>query len=127
MNACIRVTAIGMLLMAGAAGATESIVPIEEEPQHRLKFQNQHVRLFDVLLPPGYKSLWHSHLNDGVFVVVESAESQAQDLGGEPVDRPPRMIGETLFIDYGKKHKVHRVNNTGATPYHVTDTEILQS
>ena len=51
MNASMRVTVVGMLLFAGAAGAAESIVPIEEEPQHRLKFQNQHVRLFDVLLP----------------------------------------------------------------------------
>jgi len=128
MNRCwYRTLLPTAALIAVSSHAAEPIVTIDQEPQHRLKFQNQHVRLFDVLLPPGYKSLWHSHLNDGVFVVVESAESQAQDLGAEPVDRPPRTIGETFFINYGKKHNVHRVNNTGATPYHVTDTEILQS
>jgi hypothetical protein len=68
MKASVSVLAAGMLLVASAALAVESIVPIEEEPQHRLKFQNQHVRLFDVLLPPGYKGLWHFHVYDGVFV-----------------------------------------------------------
>jgi len=58
MKAIFRLMAGGVLLLACAAKAAD-IVPIDEEPQHRLKFQNQHVRLFDVLLPPGYKGLWH--------------------------------------------------------------------
>ena len=55
MKTSVPALAAGMLLLTGAVLAAESIVPIEEEPQHRLKFQNQHVRLFDALLPPGYK------------------------------------------------------------------------
>ncbi len=115
-----------MLLFTGAAIAAESIIPIEEEPQHRLKFQNQHVRLFDVLLPPGYKGLWHFHVYDGVFVNIEAASTNEQVLGADPADRPPRIIGDTYFFGYGKKPKVHRVNNTGDTNYRVTDTEIVR-
>jgi len=126
MNASMRVTVVGMLLFAGAAGAAESIVPIEEEPQHRLKFQNQHVRLFDVLLPPGYKGQWHFHVNDGVFVNIEAAQTREQVLGADPADRPPRIIGDTYFFGYGKKPKIHRVDNIGNSSYRVTDTEIVR-
>ncbi len=70
---------------APSAGAPERIVPIEAEPRHELKFQNRHLRLFDVQLPPGYRSLVHTHLHDGVFVNIEGSETTAQDLGGETV------------------------------------------
>ena len=126
MKASVPVLAAGMLLLASAALAVESIVSIEEEPQHRLKFQNQHVRLFDVLLPPGYKGLWHYHVYDGVFVNIEAAPTNEQVLGADPADRPPRIVGDTYFFAYGKKPKVHRVNNTGDSNYRVTDTEIVR-
>src|SRR6476646_8775728 len=124
MNASMRVTVVGMLLFAGAAGAADSIVPIEEEPQHRLKFQNQHVRLFDVLLPPGYNGLWHFHVNDGVFVNIEPAPTSEHVLGAEPANRPPRMIGETYFFGYASKPKVHRVDNIGVFFIDAVTTEI---
>lgn len=106
------------------AEAADSIVPIEDEPRHRLKFENPHVRYFDVQLEPGYLSRWHTHLHDGVFINIAASETQAQDYGGEPISRPPRAIGETAFINYTKKPKAHRVTNVGATPYRVVDTEI---
>jgi hypothetical protein len=126
MKARTYAVAAGMLLAACAVRAAESIVPIDEEPQHRLKFQNQHVRLFDVMLPPGYKSLWHYHMYDGVFVNIEAAATSEQVLGADPADRAPRIIGETYFFGYGKKPKVHRVSNIGESSYRVTDTEIVR-
>lgn len=107
-----------------AAEAADSIVPIEEEPRHRLMFENPHVRYFDVQLEPGYRSRWHTHLHDGVFINIATSETRAQDYGGEPASRPPRAIGETTFINYTKKPKAHRVTNTGTAPYRVVDTEI---
>ena len=115
-----------ILSWASAAAAQERIVPIEEEPGHVLKFQNAHVRFFDVQLQPGYLALWHTHLHAGVFVNISPSETSAQDPGGEPQVRPPRMIGETYFIDYTRKPKAHRVGNVGNTLYRVTDTEILR-
>ncbi|PWT73542.1 MAG: hypothetical protein C5B46_05265 [Proteobacteria bacterium] len=85
------------------------------------------MRFFDVQLPRGYRGRWHSHIYDGVFVNIEASATRAQDLGADPVDRVPRIIGETYFIDYGKKPKVHRVDNTGETTYRVSDTEILRN
>ena len=116
--------AAACMLAATCAWAQTKIVPIEEEPMHKLKFENAHVRFFDVQLPAGYEGLWHSHIYDGVFVNISPSDTAAQDLGGELMKRDPRIIGETNFINYTKKPKVHRVNNTGATVYRVTDTEI---
>lgn len=119
-----------LLALAGAGSRAEEagavrIVPIEAEPGHHLRFENAHVRFFDVELAPGYQSLWHSHLRDGVFVNIAAAPTRAQDLGLAAADRPPRTPGETYFIDYATRPKVHRVANTGDSPYRVTDTEIV--
>ena len=103
----------------------EDPIAMEQEPRHRLVFQNEHVRYFDVELEPGYESRYHWHRSDGVFVNISSSPTVAQDLDREPVRRGERAIGETYFIDYGVKPKAHRVSNPGNTPYHVVDTEIL--
>lgn len=129
--AAARVLCLALFVAARAACAQtpspqEGIVPIEEEPRHVLKFQNAHVRFFDVELPPGYQAKWHTHLHDGVFVNIAASATSAQDLGAEAQSRPPREPGETYFTNYTKKPKAHRVANIGTAPYRVTDTEILR-
>ena len=114
-----------LCLMPLAASAAEEPIPIEQEPRHKLVFANDHVRYFDVELEPGYESRYHWHRADGVFVNISSSPTIAQDLDKEPVRRGERAIAETYFIDYGVKPKAHRVSNSGTTPYHVVDAEIL--
>jgi hypothetical protein len=116
--------ALGTAIAAPQARA-QNVVPIEQEPRHVLKFQNAHVRFFDVRLPPGYQTLWHHHQYDGVFVNIEPSQTRAQDLGGEPAVRPPRIVGDTYFSGYRTEPKTHRIANIGETDYRVTDTEIL--
>jgi len=115
------------LLLAGVAtpSMAEEPVPIDQEPQHKLKFQNAHVRFFDVALPPGYRGVMHIHQFDGAFVNIEPSETEAEDWGQPPAVRPPRQPGEAYFIGYASKPKAHRVNNVGSGTYHVIDTEIL--
>jgi hypothetical protein len=114
-----------LLWLAPLAAAADEPIPIEQEPRHRLRFENEHVRFFDVELEPGYESRYHWHRSDGVFVNISSSPTIAQDLDKEPVWRGERAIGETYFIDYSARPKAHRVSNPGSTPYHVIDTEIL--
>ena len=109
------------------ARAADEPVPIEQEPRHQLKFENAHVRFFDVQLEPGYESLSHWHHNDGVFVNIASSPTIAQDWGAEPIARGGRAIGEVYFINYAAKPKAHRVTNPGPGMYRVTDTEIMSS
>lgn len=123
---CLATLVLARTLGAQTPSPQEGIVPIEEEPRHVLKFQNAHVRFFDVELPPGYLAKWHTHLHDGVFVNIAASATSAQDLGAQTQSRPPREPGETYFINYTKKPKAHRVANIGDAPYRVTDTEILR-
>jgi hypothetical protein len=122
----LRLPLLSLFLMPMFALAAEEAIPIEQEPRHRLEFQNEHVRFFNVELEPGYESRYHWHRNDGVFVNISSSPTIAQDLGKEPVKRGERAIGETYFIDYAVHPKAHRVSNPGTTPYHVIDAEILR-
>lgn len=118
-------TALMLLAAASAADTGQEPVPIEDEPRHILKFENAHVRFFDVELEPGYRALYHWHRNDGVFVNILPANTVAQDWGGDSSAREPRAVGETYFIRYSRSPKAHRVSNSDLRPYRVTDTEIL--
>lgn len=119
-------TLVWLMYALSAVARAEEPVPIEQEPRHALKFQNAHVRFFDVDLPPGYEGRYHWHTNDGVFVNISPAETIAQDWGKEPARRGWRAIGETYFINYADKPKAHRVSNSDSQVYRVTDTEILR-
>lgn len=117
---------LSLLCMLPMTASAEEPVPIEQEPRHALKFENAHVRHFDVDLPPGYEGRFHWHTNDGVFVNISPAETVAQDWGKEAAKRGWRAIGETYFIGYADKPKAHRVSNSDSQVYRVTDTEILR-
>lgn len=123
----VIVSGLAGLLLAIVAGpaCAEEPVPIDQEPQHKLRFENAHVRFFDVALPQGYRGVMHIHQFDGVFVNIEPSATEAEDWGKPPAVRPPRQPGETYFIGYSAKPKAHRVSNVGTGTYHVTDTEIL--
>ena len=58
-----------VLLAAGQAP-----IPIEKEPMHRLKLENDLVRVFDVLVPAGKTTLFHTHSFSGVSVRMSNAE-----------------------------------------------------
>jgi hypothetical protein len=118
--------ALTLLPCLGQTASADEAIAIEQEPRHRLKFENEHVRFFDVELESGYESRYHWHRNDGVFINISSAPTIAQDLGKAPVRRGERAIGETYFIDYSVHPKAHRVSNPGSTPYRVVDSEILR-
>ena len=120
-----RLIALLLAILSATAFAQTEPVDITQEPRHRLKFENEHVRFFDVQIEPGYEALNHWHRNDGVFVNISAAPTIAQDWNQEPVRRGARAIGETYFLNYAAKPKAHRVTNPGTTEYRVTDTEIL--
>jgi len=123
---CLIALALVAAFVPIARAAAEP-VPIEQEPRHRLKFENAHVRFFDVQLEPGYQSLYHWHHNDGVFVNIASSPTIDQDWGAEPMTRGERAIGEAYFIAYAAKPKAHRVANPGPGMYRVIDAEIMSS
>ncbi|HEX6124290.1 MAG TPA: hypothetical protein VFZ23_02855 [Pyrinomonadaceae bacterium] len=63
--------------------SAQTAVPIEKEPMHRLRFENEFVRVFDVLIPAGKSTLLHTHALDGVGVRVSNADMAEEYPSGD--------------------------------------------
>ena len=98
-------------------------VAVEKEPMHRLKFENEFVRVFDVLIPVGKASQYHTHIHDGVGVKVSNTQIFDEVVGGE---KTPLAIkyGDTTF---GARPAAltHRVINSGKSDFRNIFIEIL--
>jgi len=120
----MRFIAIAALLLARLIPvAAQAPVPLSGEPRHHLKFENQYVRVFDVLVPPGDATLFHTHSNDYVFVMIGDANLKAEVMGSAPVDLNVKN-GEVRFT---KGPITHRVTNPANTPFRNITIEILGS
>lgn len=110
------------LLLAGLLPAiVQSPVPVDNEPRHHLKFENQYVRVFDVMVPPGDATLFHIHSNDYVFVTIGDALLKNEVMGSEPAD----LILKNEEARFTKGPFTHRVTNVAITPFHNITVEIL--
>ncbi len=58
-------TSLAVLCFAAVAAlAEERVVPANQEPRHRVKLENEAVRVIDVEIPPGYRTLTHAHAHN---------------------------------------------------------------
>jgi quercetin dioxygenase-like cupin family protein len=120
-----------MKLIAGAllpviallAAPAQSPVPVGREPRHHLKFENQYVRVFDVVVPPGDATLFHTHANDYAFVSIGDANLKAEVLGGQPAD----LVLKDGEVRFTKGVITHRVTNVSRAPFRNITIEILSS
>ena len=105
--------------------SAQSFVPIEKEPRHRLKFENQYVRVFDVFIPPNDTSLFHTHVNDGLSVRLTDARIRDEALGGTPEDITVKRGAVSFALR--PSPLTHRVSNIGITPFRNIFVEVLPS
>ena len=104
----------------------DSPIPVQDEPHHHWIFENQYVRVLDVVLPPGESTFFHTHSHDNVAVRLSQATIQKQDWG-KNWDPPSSMLpGQVTFTAGTKRPYSHRLKNVGATPFRVIDIELLQ-
>jgi hypothetical protein len=90
-------------------------IPVEQEPQHRLVFSNELVRVFDARLLSGYRSLSHTHLQDTVTVTISPGRGDPQSAA---------FAGDATFAAGGYSHVV---TNSGTSEQRVIEVEILMS
>jgi quercetin dioxygenase-like cupin family protein len=89
------------------------------EPHHHWLFENQYVRVYDVRIPPGEVTTFHTHAYDTVAVELSDGLNSAQTQGG-PWERPEHSnAGEVTFLADANKPRTHRVRNDGKAEYHV--------
>lgn len=102
-------------------------VPIEKEPRHRQEFENDVVRLFDVFLPPGDVSLFHTHAHDTITVELSNDRFWTESEIGERRESTSKVGRVTANIDYTETPRSHRVGNAGKTPFHELCLEMMKA
>ncbi len=104
--------------------AQDAAVPVSREAKHHLVLENEWVRVYDVVVPPGDSTLFHVHAKDYAFVAIGEANLMAQPMGGAAA--PLRVAdGEVRFT---KAPITHRVMNPPASPrFHNLTIEILKT
>jgi quercetin dioxygenase-like cupin family protein len=105
-----------------AFSAGQAPVPIEKEPMHRLKLENEFVRVFDVLIPAGTASLFHTHVFDGVGIRVSDADMSEEFSDGSKKSFTA-VWGEASFGS-GPEFS-HRVINPGRNDFRNIYIELL--
>ncbi|PYS97824.1 MAG: hypothetical protein DMF63_18570 [Acidobacteria bacterium] len=106
------------------SGFAQESVPIEKEPMHRIKFENEFVRLFDVLVPIGDTTKYHLHLFDGISVRVSDAQIIDEEISGE---KKPFDIRYGMAT-FGARPSplTHRVINSGKSDFRNIFIELLK-
>jgi len=107
-----------------AKGTADDPVPVEYEPHHRVIFENQYVRVLDVVVKPGETTLFHKHSLDNIPVILTGADNRTQ-FAGEDWKPTPAKAESVGFIPGATKPYVHRINNQGSTTFHVIDIQLL--
>jgi quercetin dioxygenase-like cupin family protein len=116
---------VAVPLATPPTGSLREPVPVEKEPHHHVVFQNQYVRVLNVLFPVGEVALFHTHSIDNIGIPISGDKSQSQPEGSdwsEPTDVKPGAAG---FRKARGQAYTHRVRSAGKLPFHVIDVEIF--
>jgi mannose-6-phosphate isomerase-like protein (cupin superfamily) len=112
--------AVLTILVGGPTGvsrAEETVVPVYEEPMHRLVLDREPVRVLDVGLEPDETSLYHLHEDPIFYIALDISEVDAQVLGEEwKRTRVAEWQTGAVAHDLGHAEQptVHRIRNAGS-------------
>ncbi len=132
------IISVALALLLASCDKTAKVVPAEgtidgveyvnvrHEPQHRHEFENDDIRIYDVLLPPGYVTLNHAHTRDTIYVVVKGSKLKSVPLVGSmsmPVAIPV-PTGAVLWNEHSKEPLIHEVTNAGDNAARLVGVEL---
>ena len=93
--------------------------------QHRLVFENAHVRVLDTEIAPGERTPVHTHRWPAAHYVVSWSDFVRRDANGAVLldtrAAGPRLAPEALW---GDPLPPHSLENVGATPLRIISTEV---
>jgi len=109
--------------VGGVAPGPDSVVSIDQEPQHHLFFENGTVRVFKVEVAAGGRTLLHRHERDYMFVTLGDADV-INARQGEPARELKLKDGDTGFTAGGFAHVAI---NPAKTPFRNITIEIAKA
>ena len=75
-------------------------------------FENEHVRVWEVLLEPGQLQPWHHHQHPYLVIALEEAHNLMQFLDGSEPRRMHETAGRVVYREPGKPHNLRNVGET---------------
>lgn len=121
-----RCTAIGLVLWCVLAldVAAQRVVPVHEEPRHRLVHESSALQVLDIGIQPGDTTLFHRHDRPIAYVEIDATVVNQQRLGGAwgrvgaSSSPPRRAAGRVSWNErYADSPVVHRVTAIGPGPF----------
>ncbi|MDH5220212.1 MAG: hypothetical protein OEW94_03165 [Betaproteobacteria bacterium] len=114
------------LSTASYAQPAGEVVPITSEPEHRIRFDNGRVRMYEVKLAKGQTTLWHERRADSYSIIFRPAEITNEPHGGKPaiLKIPAGAVG---FASVEKGPYTHRIGATSDAGFHVIALEVLSA
>lgn len=93
----------------------------------RLRFENDRVRVWEIVLRPGERVPFHAHALEYFFTVVDGGTGrQRTDGDGTVVDREYRP-GDTVYVvEDPESPTVHDFENIGTSEIRVVTVELLE-
>ena len=116
----------GVAVLLTAAVAAQ--VPVNNEPHHRVVYENPDLRILNVEVPVGQSTADHRHERDIVTVSINAGTRTRIASPAQPAGtmRPPRPLADATIAEYAGKPDSHRVDNVGDTPYQLFAVENLK-
>jgi len=115
----------GILAPALSVAQTpDGVVAITAEPEHKIRFDNGRVRIYEGILPKGKSTLMHEHRADSFAVILRNTEIINEPHGGKPAvfKIPAGFVG---FTSTAKGPYSHRVAASGEATFHVIAIELM--
>lgn len=113
-------------LYCGTFPLAQEPVPVSEEPHHKRVMYTAHLRMFEILVPPGTTTLDHAHDRD-VAVVALGATTIRTRLAGQDWEAPRSYVpGGINLVAYTGTSAAHAMENVGKTPYRVFAVENMR-
>ena len=116
---------LGLLASSASLGQTaDSVVPVTSEPQHKIRFDNGKVRMYELNLPKGKATLMHEHRADSFSIFFSSSEITIEARGGTPttINVPVGFVGFTSTAQGPNSHRILASKNTDL---HVISMELI--
>jgi hypothetical protein len=129
----IRRTSSEMLMLIGAfllfpsptsAQSQDNTVSVSDEANHKVRFDNGKVRIYEVQLFKGKSTAIHEHTADNFAVILTTTTRANEPKGGERAVAPV-TAGQVGFGSTAKGPYSHRVQATGDVPYRNITLEML--
>jgi len=107
-----------------AAQTLLGVVAITVEPEHKIRFDNGRVRMYEVKASKGKATLMHEHRADSFNVFFRAAQITNERYGEQPVV-VNISAGQVGFASTAKGPYSHRVSVSGDETFHVMALELM--